>query len=159
MEIRIEWRAGFGPKLSQRLLCWIIDPRLKMRKALLIVWISLLVQGQFSMMDQFDVYSISDADIPVCFVFVKPSPPCFLLTLTLSAIPWHLFTPNLCRRTHPLLSTRPLSVPKCSGSLCPQASEWPDGGLLQRSETCRGHRQSPQCLSADHPVPDQRYGE
>lgn len=52
MEIRIEWRfgSGSGPRLSQHLLCWIINPWtcdwLKMKKAALMVWISLLVQGQ-----------------------------------------------------------------------------------------------------------------
>lgn len=75
MEIRLEWHSGFVPRLSQRALGWIIDPSacdwLKMRKAALMVWISLLVQGQFCMMDQFDVSSF--CGVPTLCFALAPS--------------------------------------------------------------------------------------
>lgn len=98
---------------------------LKMRKAVLMVWISLLVQGQF-------------------VLYLNTYLACFpKLTLLFSA----------------LLLLLSLSVSLCSGSLCPQTSERPDGGLLQRPETCRRHRRSLKCLPPDHTVTDQRHGE
>ena len=50
------------------------------------------------------------------------------------------------------------SGPFCPGTLRPEASGRPDGGLLQRPAARGGHGQGPERHPADHSLADQRHG-
>lgn len=156
-KIRIKWCPKCGLGLFQTLPGWIIDPTAgDLQKN---------EEGSTDGLDQpfsarfvLNVKPIWCNEENIKFVLQKSSQLWLVFVVASFLLTFKACNFFLCVSSI-LQCPLALSVPLCSGSLCPQTSERLDGGLFQRPETCGGHGRSSQCLPADHTVTDQRYGE